>query len=546
MMRLIWPCSSSSSMKTTPFAVDGRWRATASPANAISAPVRDAGELARSTAARRQVRPQQRERVDADRQARVPVVGEHPLPHRSGSGSSGARDRGLERQRELLRASLPSRDSRRRGDEPELPEQLSPPPPSSSQAPDCDERARARPPTSPAAGELADRGVGLLRDDAPPRPPPPARADVLRARPGPHRPRSCSRLAAVHVRRPHLDPAPLSVAHERRGRVEAHRLRVEERAEELGRVVAPQPRRLVGEQRERGRVRLREAEAREADELVVDLVRLRLLDPLARAQPATNRCRNASIASCAALAAHRTAQPFGLPDAEPGRGHRDVEHLVLEDDDAERLGSGSAQRLVLDRVARSPGRRAAAGAARCRGARPSPGSAPAGRARPAPSGRRGSPAASGAGSASARGSRSGSSRPCPPPGSRRTPRGSSSGTRERSIGSPRWRRDQVDALLDRRQHPQPEQVDLEEAGVGARVLVPLAHLPPLHRRRLHGHELDSGRVEMTIPPGCWEMWRGRPAISARARGTPASAAPARGRPGRGRARRRRAARSSRR
>src|SRR6478609_3365632 len=33
-------------------------------------------------------------------------------------------------------------------------------------------------------------------------------------------------------------------------------------------------------------------------------------------------------------------------------------------------------------------------------------------------------------------------------------------------------RDEVDAFLDRRQHPEPEQVDLEEAGVGARVLVP--------------------------------------------------------------------------
>ena len=43
-------------------------------------------------------------------------------------------------------------------------------------------------------------------------------------------------------------------------------------------------------------------------------------------------------------------------------------------------------------------------------------------------------------------------------------------------------RDLVDAALDRRQHPQPEQVDLEEAGVAARVLVPLHHLAALHRR----------------------------------------------------------------
>ncbi len=52
-------------------------------------------------------------------------------------------------------------------------------------------------------------------------------------------------------------------------------------------------------------------------------------------------------------------------------------------------------------------------------------------------------------------------------------------------------RDEIDALLDGREHSQAEQVDLEEAGVRARVLVPLAHLPACHRRRLHRHELDE-------------------------------------------------------
>ncbi len=52
-------------------------------------------------------------------------------------------------------------------------------------------------------------------------------------------------------------------------------------------------------------------------------------------------------------------------------------------------------------------------------------------------------------------------------------------------------RDLVDGVLDRRQHPQAEQVDLEEAGVGARVLVPLADLTPGHRRRLDGDEVDQ-------------------------------------------------------
>ena len=57
--------------------------------------------------------------------------------------------------------------------------------------------------------------------------------------------------ADVHVRRACLDSAPLAVADERRGWVEAHRLSVQERAQELRRVVVSQPRRLVREQTER-------------------------------------------------------------------------------------------------------------------------------------------------------------------------------------------------------------------------------------------------------------------------------------------------------
>ena len=52
-------------------------------------------------------------------------------------------------------------------------------------------------------------------------------------------------------------------------------------------------------------------------------------------------------------------------------------------------------------------------------------------------------------------------------------------------------RDPLDAVLDGGEHPEPEQVDLQEARVGARVLVPLAELASLHRRRHHGHELDE-------------------------------------------------------
>jgi hypothetical protein len=51
--------------------------------------------------------------------------------------------------------------------------------------------------------------------------------------------------------------------------------------------------------------------------------------------------------------------------------------------------------------------------------------------------------------------------------------------------------DLVDAVLDCREHPQPEEVDLEEPRVGARVLVPLAELTPGHRGRLHRDEVDQ-------------------------------------------------------
>ena len=73
-------------------------------------------------------------------------------------------------------------------------------------------------------------------------------------------------------------PAPLRVVDERVRRIEAHRLLVQQRAQELGRVVHAQPGRLVGEQAEGGGVRLREAEAGEALDLLEDALGDRALD----------------------------------------------------------------------------------------------------------------------------------------------------------------------------------------------------------------------------------------------------------------------------
>ena len=52
-------------------------------------------------------------------------------------------------------------------------------------------------------------------------------------------------------------------------------------------------------------------------------------------------------------------------------------------------------------------------------------------------------------------------------------------------------RDLLDAALDAGQHPQPEQVDLQEARVRAGVLVPLAQLAALHRGRQHRAAVDQ-------------------------------------------------------
>ncbi len=52
-------------------------------------------------------------------------------------------------------------------------------------------------------------------------------------------------------------------------------------------------------------------------------------------------------------------------------------------------------------------------------------------------------------------------------------------------------RDAVDRVLDGREHAEPEEIDLQEAGVAAAVLVPLADLASCHRGGLYRHEVDQ-------------------------------------------------------
>ena len=85
-------------------------------------------------------------------------------------------------------------------------------------------------------------------------------------------------------------------------------------------------------------------------------------------------------------------------------------------------------------------------------------------------------------------------------------------------------RDLVDAVLDCREHPEPEEVDLEEAGVGARVLVPLAELTSRHRRRLDRDELDrAGASRRSSRPGAGRRGAAAPRSHRSATRTRASA-----------------------
>src|SRR4029450_5249973 len=296
-------------------------------------------------------------------------------------------------------------------------------------------------------------------------------------------------LADVDVGRQDVDSAPLRVADEGRRRIEAHRLLVQERAQELRRVVVPEPLRLVREQAEGRRVRLREAEAGEADELVEDAV------GNVRVDAVRGRARDEALAErlervVAPFAAHRAPQPFGLADGEACEGHRHLEHLVLEDDDSEGGAERLAQELVVDRpdVGGVVAELLARVDVRVHGLaldRPGPderdldGEVVQVRRQRAPEALHLRAAldlerAHGVGALDL---------------------GEDVGivegdAREVDDLVPRAR-DLVDTVLDRREHPEPEQVDLQEAGIRARVLVPLAELPAGHRRRLYRDDLDE-------------------------------------------------------
>ncbi len=120
-------------------------------------------------------------------------------------------------------------------------------------------------------------------------------------------------------------------------RVEAHRLGVDQPSHELCRVEELQERALVRGARERGRVALVEAEAGEGRDPAKEL--LRLLAGQAVAGDATINELFVELLHLAAGAprAHGSSEAVRLGGREPGHVDRDLHHLLLVEDHAERL-----------------------------------------------------------------------------------------------------------------------------------------------------------------------------------------------------------------
>ena len=153
-------------------------------------------------------------------------------------------------------------------------------------------------------------------------------------------------LAAVGIDRGDADAAALGLVDQRVRRVEAHRLLVQQRAEELGPVVEPQPGRLVGEQAEGGGVRLREAVAGEALDLRPDPFG-HLLGDAVGGGAGEEALVVLADRLLGALAAHRPPQPLRLGGGEVGQRHHHLDHLLLEDDRPQRLLQHRLQQRVL-------------------------------------------------------------------------------------------------------------------------------------------------------------------------------------------------------
>ena len=158
-------------------------------------------------------------------------------------------------------------------------------------------------------------------------------------------------LALVDVGRQHRDAALARFADVDRQLVGVGRFDRQQRGGEVPRVVRLQVRRLVGEKRVGGRVRLVEAVAGEELHQLEDLAGLLLADALGE------RAGHEGLAllghDLGILLAHRLAQHVGLPQREAGEHRRHPHDLFLVGDDAVGVGEDRLERgeLVLHQAA---------------------------------------------------------------------------------------------------------------------------------------------------------------------------------------------------
>jgi hypothetical protein len=123
--------------------------------------------------------------------------------------------------------------------------------------------------------------------------------------------------AVLHVHRQRRHAVAARVLEQGVRRVEAHGLRVEQRADERRRVVALEVARGVGDERERGGVRLGEAVVGEALELLEDALAL-LAGEAQPAQADQEALLELGELLGGALVAHGPAQRVGLAQREAG------------------------------------------------------------------------------------------------------------------------------------------------------------------------------------------------------------------------------------
>ena len=296
---------------------------------------------------------------------------------------------------------------------------------------------------------------------------------------------------------------PAYVADQAGRGVEAHRLGAQQGGGERGRVVALQPGARVDQVGEADRVRFGEPVAGEGEDLVVDVLGDGQRDIPFR-HPVQQPLAQFLDPLRGALGAHRLPQPVRLVRAEPGAVDRDLHHLLLE----QRHAEGLAERMLHGRVRQV--RRLVAVLAPHVGVH----RAALDRARPdqrdldhqvvelsRPQSRQGSHL--GARLDLEHPDRVGLAEHL-------VDAGILLRNRVQAPALAVVRLDQLEAVPQRRQHAQAEQVELDQAGVRAVVLVPLQHGAARHPRPLHRAHLPHWPVADHHPAGVNAQVPGQP------------------------------------